>query len=70
MTLKYTVINGFDTYTAELPAVIAGAFPRVIKAGVTYIVLDNTQICFANQLVIEAGGVLLISGTGVLTGVI
>lgn len=69
MAPQYRVYEGPNEYVVDIPVAGSSAVPRIISAGITYTVSDNTQVLFANQIVIQAGGILLVSGTGVLTGV-
>lgn len=46
---------------------IAAAVPLLVHSGETYEVPTNTQVAYAHQMVAEAGGIILTTGTGTLT---
>lgn len=70
MALKL-VFNPFTTKfdyvdIAVIPA-SAPAVPQIVANGVTFNVVTNTQVIYANPIIIQSGGVVLTTGTGILT---
>lgn len=49
-----------------MKTVLAPYVPAVVANGVTFSVIDNTQVVHANQIVVNAGGQILVTGTGAL----
>lgn len=64
----------FNPFTAKLDWVditdtstFAPAVPQIVANGVTFQLVTNTQVPYANAIVVEAGGIVLTNGTAALT---
>lgn len=45
----------------------SSAVPQSVANAITFTIATNTQVPLANQLVTEAGGIVLTAGTGAIT---
>jgi hypothetical protein len=67
LKLVFNPVSGKFDYVDINTVVYAVSVPRAVANGVTFTVLTNTQVCYSNTILTQAGGIVLTAGTGVLT---
>ena len=46
------------------------AVPNIVHNGTVFTVPDNTQVSYASPIIVNAGGTIVVVGTGILVGII
>lgn len=66
LKLLFNPFTGKFDYTLD-PSAFSIATPQVVANGVTFTVATNTQVTYANTIVVQAGGIVKTEGTAALT---